>query len=95
MSYSIDYSSGTTRKYPKSRKKSHQHYKKILGILCVLAVVIVLFNIKTVRRLLLPGDPAVTEKAIVSMVNEFRAGEGVQEAFAVFCREVIEGAVAE
>ena len=95
MSYSIDYSSGTTRKYPKLREKNRPNYKKVIGILCVFAVIVGLMNIKAIRRLLLPGDPAVTEKAIVSMVNEFRAGEGMQEAFAVFCREVIEGAVAE
>lgn len=41
------------------------------------------------KQYLLPGEPTVTEQAFSAMVENIRAGEGIGEAFAVFCEEII------
>lgn len=94
MSYNIQYEVVTVRQYPTARKR--RKYSKVLVVVGVaFAALIVLLHITATRRLLLPGDPVVTERAIVKMADELRAGEGLQEAFSAFCQEVIQGGLAE
>ncbi len=95
MSYDIRYDSVTTKKYP-AKRRAHSNRKRILLIFGgVVAALTVAMHITAIRRLLLPGDPVVTERAIIKMVDELRAGEGVTEAFSTFCNEVIQGGIVE
>ena len=91
MSYAIRYDAGTTKKYPLKRKKYTKHRKGLLIVGFLLAIVLLSACITPVRRFLLPGDPVVTESAIIKMADELQAGEGLQEAFSTFCQEVIRG----
>ena len=95
MSYCIEYTSGTKRKYPKKTKKFPGKVK-ILWFTAALCVALLLIPGvgDALKRLLLPGDPAVTEAAIISMAERLGAGERLYDAVTVFCREIIQGAAA-
>ena len=95
MGYAIQYTTGTAKKYPLKRKIRLHKKKTVLAVCGVIAVLAALMQISAVRRLLLPGDPVITERAIVKMVDELQAGEGLQEAVTAFCREVIQGGFAD
>lgn len=45
------------------------------------------------RNLLLPGEPGVTEVALVDLVEDLRSGTAVGESFTAFCQQVIHGEV--
>ena len=46
------------------------------------------------QRILLPGEPGITEAALIGMVEGLQAGEGVGEALTAFCRQIIHGQAA-
>lgn len=43
------------------------------------------------RKLLIPGDPAVTAAAMENFAQEIKSGAGLASAFLRFCRQVMEG----
>ena len=63
--------------------------KKIL-IFVAVALLIGLLFIPEVRQLLIPGDADITKAAADEMIDRLRSGEGVAEAFAQFCLEIIQ-----
>lgn len=44
------------------------------------------------RSWLLPGDALVTQSALQTFAEQVEQGENIREAFACFCREIIENA---
>lgn len=46
----------------------------------------------TLRRLVFPGDPAVTAAAFEEMTEELRSGSGVMDSLRIFCLRILEGA---
>jgi len=92
MSYCIVYDSGTKGKYP---DKQHKRKAKGIWIVALLLVTIVLFAANTsvrnvIKSWLIPGDPAVTEAALISLSENIRTGMGVKESIATFCVEILD-----
>ena len=95
MGYAIEYANGETVKSA-VKKKVFSRKKKIICIVCgAVVVAFALLHINAVRRFLLPGNPEITERAIVKMVDELKAGEGLYSAVTTFCQEVIRGGLAD
>ena len=95
MSYTINYSTGTNRKYPQFNRNRTKFKVRIIIFAGLLVASIALLHMKDVRHFLLPGDPVVTEQAIIEMVGQLQAGESVRKAVTVFCQEVIQNGLAE
>lgn len=91
MSYRIVYGK-QTRRYSVRRFPQ----KKAIIYIVFAAVLIVglrLTGIGTaIWRFLLPGDPAVTEAALIGIIENLRGGSDLGETITVFCREILHGA---
>ena len=91
MSYRINYS--PEQKIPK-RKDSYSSRIRVIT-----AVFLVLFALgvknhwpeghERLVKLLLPGEPGVTQTALEDMVSDLGAGVPVSEAFTAFCRQIM------
>lgn len=42
------------------------------------------------QRVLLPGEPSVTQQALEGMVSDLQEGEPLGEAFTAFCQQIID-----
>lgn len=42
------------------------------------------------QRVLLPGEPSVTQQALEGMVADLQEGEPLGEAFTAFCQQIID-----
>lgn len=91
MSYRITYEQ-SVKKVDLTAKHSAGQFKKwiYLTVVCVLSVAALSSN--KVRSFLLPGDPQVTEKALIELVNDFREGTAASDAVTAFCREILDNA---
>lgn len=93
MGYRIEYLPGKGSYPPKKRTGR----MPVLTVLCFLAC-LTLFGCcwphgrAVLRKLLIPGDPAVTAAAMESFALELKNGAGFSSAFLHFCRQVMEGA---
>lgn len=47
---------------------------------------------QSLGRFLLPGDPAVTGRALETLLAQLRQGIGAGEAVSAFCKAVVQGA---
>ena len=95
MGYGIEYSFDEAKEYPvkvSCKPKAGGRYVAILFLL-ILAFALTFRFSPGFRRALLPGDGAVTEKALIGFFKNIKIGEGLYEATAAFCREIIIGAV--
>lgn len=92
MGYCIEYENGRAK-----RRRTGTQRKELWALA---AVVIVLLGVisgffwpegaAAFRNFWIPGDPEVTIRAIETMVENLRSGEGTQEAVTAFCREILE-----
>lgn len=69
--------------------KEKKQIKKPVYICIVVLILVALLLIPQVREAILPGDSAVTKLAAEEMIQNIIGGEGVVEAFAQFCSEII------
>lgn len=44
------------------------------------------------RRLIFPGDPAVTAAALENLTEDLRSGEDLTDSMSAFCIQILEGA---
>lgn len=91
MSYNIVYGKDK-RRYPgpKSPWKKPLIYALIALTLIVTAHVTGLSA--AIWRFLLPGDPTVTEAALIGMVENIKNGVSLSDTVTAFCQEIIHGA---
>ena len=93
MAYSIQYDPEYNSRFP--IKPFNKVWTKLASYLLIVSVLILcLFGYarETVKSWLLPGDPTVTEDALISMVEDIRAGEPIGDAITAFCLEILENA---
>jgi len=92
MGYKIAYSPEDNRKYP--MHKLHPFPRKwIVPTVAATALIIAaLSNSDAIGKLLLPGDPDVTQAAITTMVEDVKTGTSLPDAITAFCREIIQNA---
>ena len=91
MSYQIQYSPQMRRKYPAKKPVWKIHWKRWIVVIFLLSAG---FWAKTngIPDVLIPGDPEITRLAASNLVENLRDGERVEEAFAVFCQQILVGA---
>ena len=91
MSYQIQYSPQMQRKYPTRKPSRKIHWNRWIVVIFLLAAG---FWTKTngIPDILIPGNPEITRLAASNLVENLREGERVEEAFAVFCQQILDGA---
>lgn len=93
MGYRISYENGGKRtEIPnKDLLNKNKIVKWAIFSVSIIMIIIVL-QVSTIRRFLLPGNGAVTEAAIIDLVASIQEGETVGQAVTTFCRQIIENA---
>lgn len=88
MSYRIDYDIKNRRKYPESTQNKG---KWLLPAAIAVGLVLIFAMIgKQLFPSLLPGRSEQTAQALESMVQHLQEGAPLKDAFAAFCKEVID-----
>lgn len=88
MAYQMRYEEQHGIRVPSVKKKSFSIKRLIL--ICVITACVIALMIPSVRDYLIPGDAQVTKAAAGHMVKQIQKGEGVVEAFAEFCQQIIQ-----
>ena len=88
MAYQMDYSDFAASRVPEAKKR--KFFRKWMAPACAILIVLSILFIPKVRDGLIPGNPQVTKEAAGEMIQRIREGEGVVDAFAQFCLEIIE-----
>lgn len=65
---------------------------KIISISVIGFIVLFALSDTKLRRLILPGDPVVTERALSELVVDIRQGQPVSDAITAFCGEILDNA---
>ncbi|MDY4507335.1 MAG: hypothetical protein SPD95_01215 [Candidatus Faecousia sp.] len=90
MGYRIDYQS-----VAESRKTKKRHHPLLIFSACLLAVLLLNTVLKEeralLRKIIFPGDAAVTVASLDNMLIQMKAGASFLDAFRNFCRQVIAG----
>ena len=90
MGYRIDYQSVT-----ESRKAKKRNHPLLILFICALAVLLLNTVLKEeralLRKIIFPGDAAVTVASLDNMLIQMKAGAPFLDAFRNFCRQVIAG----
>ena len=92
MAYKIQYTPQEQYRYPLKKQKA----KPVRWGMWLLVAVLVISTIvacKGVPEFLIPGDPVVTKSAVQEMISQMKAGTDAYDAFAVFCKRIIDGEV--
>lgn len=91
MSYRISYGQTIIRtELPKVRNGGKLY--KIMLISCICLIIMTAVFSSNFRKCLLPGNPEVTEKALVGLVEDLKDGEPLYDSITVFCRQILENA---
>ena len=88
MSYRIDYDIKNRRKYPESTQNNGKWL--LPAVIAVCTVLIFAMIGKQLFPSLLPGRSEQTAQALESMAQQLQEGAPIKDAFAAFCREVIQ-----
>ena len=88
MSYRIAYDTGNNKKY--FRKQKNYVLKWVIGI-CIAFMIWFAFG-GSIQKLLLPGDPVITQKALATLLESLNDGEGIYSAVQAFCGDILQGA---
>lgn len=88
MAYEMQYENNYVIQLHSVTKKKFN--KKVLVFSSVAVILLGLLLIPQVREFLIPGNPAVTKQAADEMIRQIQNGEGVIDAFAQFCQEIIQ-----
>ena len=93
MGYRVEY--GPVKKVRDVEKRVSR--KAALTALCLLLFFLLVGILwpegaEALRRLVFPGDPAVTVTALEELAGELRAGADVTESLRSFCLQILEGA---
>ena len=91
MGYRITYGQDIIKtRLPAKRRKAV--LKKWLCFVLVGVALVLALSSAALRHYLLPGDPAVTERALQELASDLRTGEKVSDAVTAFCREILDNA---
>ena len=90
MGYCIQYVSVGANKY-KSVRKSRKKLLIWTGVVFSVMLMAIVYR-ESLRSVVYPGDPEVTDVAVKRMLETLEEGRGVHEAAQVFCEEIINGA---
>ena len=93
MGYRVEY--GPVKKVRGLEKRVSR--RSALTGLCLLLFVLLVCTCwpegaEALRKLVFPGDPAVTAAALEALTCELRSGEAVSDSLRNFCLQILEGA---
>ena len=91
MAYKIEYTPQDNQRYPMMKQCRRFRQGNVLAMI-LLVLVIAWVGCFGLPEFLIPGDPLVTKAAAAQMVTMIKDGTSTQEAIAVFCRQVLDGA---
>ena len=91
MSYKIQYSPETVKRYPQTKKTEKVNIGKWVSLVLIIVTVLWL-RINGIPDFLIPGDPDTTKAATAMLIDEIRNGSPVNDAVTVFCKEILYGA---
>ena len=88
MGYRMEYKTGD---HDASYQKIGNRNIKLLAVTLIAFTLFIVgfFNRDRIVDFLLPGDPAVTKRAIHVFIAELREGEKPTDAFASFCEVIV------
>lgn len=89
MAYRMEY--GMTSPQMRAVAKPKKMIKRNPKLWIALALVIVAVIFFTSTDFWIPGDAEVTKNAVDRLVQDVKDGEQVVDAFATFCKTVLEG----
>ena len=92
MPYTIHYSPETGHKYPVHKNHRQVNWGRWLMLISIFAGSIWL-RLNGIPDFMIPGDPEITKSAAVMMLSNLRNGVSISDAFAVFCQEILNGAI--
>lgn len=89
MGYAIEYGCGTGVKTP--YKKKRRIMPVMVGVVCLALVMLWMMpGVRTaLRDFILPGDGAVTAKALQNLASNLQEGEGWTNSVTTFCHEIL------
>lgn len=88
MSYQIRYGDTTTG-FVLNRNKSKRTGRLWFVLFCIILVAVTALFAK---GYFIPGDSSVTRSAAKTFQQEIKDGEDIGNAFATFCKEIVDGA---
>ena len=93
MGYRISYENGCEKKTIANSDKGmlRKHLALIIAALLIVVASLLLRSTE-VRRIILPGNGAVTEEAIKNFINSLEDGLHLGDAIAAFCQEIVQSA---
>jgi hypothetical protein len=91
MAYQISYCGKMSKAVCRPNKETRPLYKWLLVSVIAMLLVGALLR-KDVRRIFLPGNPDITEKALYDLAADIQEGQPVSDAFMVFCRQILDHA---
>ena len=94
MGYRIQYGKTVNKVHIKELVKKKKSPIRIITVLtaCFVSMFIFLENSNKILDAVIPGNKTVTKAAFSTFVDDLRGGETVTDAFADFCREIVENA---
>jgi hypothetical protein len=88
MSYSVTYGQEFLKR---NTKKGYAKPAVLAGVLVMAVVLLSIPQIREpIRNFLLPGDGAVTAKAIESFADDMKSGTSFYDAAQTFCMEILQ-----
>lgn len=91
MGYRITYEQSMIRTTFLTKRVGVRNKKWLVTIIICILIGVTLSN-GAVRNFLLPGDPAVTQKALNDLAVNLKEGEPVSDAITAFSREILNNA---
>lgn len=91
MSYYIQYSPEKNGKYPANQPKRSIRWSRWIIAICLLAGGLWV-KVRGVPDLFIPGNPEITRLAASNLMKNVRSGERIEDAFTVFCKQILDGA---
>ncbi len=88
MAYQMQYDNNQILRTFQTQKKIPK--KKTILVILIIVILFGLLFAPNVREMLIPGNASVTKQAASEMIQRIQSGEGVVEAFAQFCVEIIQ-----
>ena len=94
MGYRIQYGETATKEFLTEASAKGKTAIRAISVLIVCCILLfVLFGkFDKVIDAVVPGDKDVTKAAFSGFVDDLRQGDSVTQAFAAFCREIVDNA---
>lgn len=93
MGYSVQYTNGVSKRSVFREEDFNKKARRGSRIVIIILMIMGLASLLGWHpAYLIPGDPAVTKSAFMSMLHQVEEGETIKTAVTTFCKEVISGA---